>query len=122
MLLYLFNYDGPRIIEKSHFDKVFQVWSSFSVSDIDYDGELDVEEIRMMWWLIEGRCPDKAKLEREISHIDTDGSGTIDRIEWLSYICAPPEPGQTSLGNKNYYDFDMRTHFENSDESGDGLI
>ena len=61
-LFYLFTYDGQKIIEKNVFDKVFQVWSSFSANDIDNDGELDVEEIRMMWWLLDGQCPDNAKL------------------------------------------------------------
>ena len=62
MLFYLFTYDGQKIIEKSVYDKVFQVWSSFTANDINNDGELDVEEIRMMWWLLDGNCPDNAKL------------------------------------------------------------
>ena len=61
-LSYLFTYDGQKIIEKNVFDKVFKVWSSFSANDINNDGELDVEEIRMMWWLLDGVCPDNAKL------------------------------------------------------------
>ena len=47
-----------------------------------------------MWWLIDGKKPVKAKLEREIKLMDTDGNGVIDRLEWLSYLCSPTEPGQ----------------------------
>lgn len=44
--------------------------------------------------------------------MDTDGNGVIDRLEWLSYLCSPTEPGQQSLGSKDYYDFELRELFE----------
>ena len=75
------------------FIKIMKVWSTFSANDINNDNELDVVEIKMMMWLMEGTKPINQRVQREISIIDTDGSGTIDRIEWLTYVCAPMEPG-----------------------------
>ena len=69
------------------------VWAAFSANDINNDNELDVNEIKMMWWLLDNKKPINAKLEREIKIMDIDGNGTIDRLEWLSYLCSPQMPG-----------------------------
>lgn len=53
-------------------------------------------------------------VEREMEVMDADGSGTIDRIEWVSYL-AGPATGIYQLGNKDYYDFDLREMFEKYD-------
>ena len=42
------------------------VWSTFTANDINNDNELDVNEIKMMWWLLDGKKPINSKLEREI--------------------------------------------------------
>ena len=69
------------------------VWSTFSANDINNDNELDTDEIKMMMWLLEDKKPSNLRVKQEIGNIDADGSGTVDRIEWLEYICAPNEPG-----------------------------
>ena len=65
------------------------VWSTFTANDINNDNELDVNEIKMMWWLLDGKKPINSKLEREIQIMDSDQNGTVDRLEWLSYLCSP---------------------------------
>ena len=44
-LVYLLTYNGDQIIEQSAFDKIMQIWASFSANDINNDNELDVTEI-----------------------------------------------------------------------------
>ena len=56
-----------------------------------------------------------------MSIMDVDYSNSIDRIEWCSYLSAPKSVSH-SLGNMDYYDFDMREFFDAIDENGDGLI
>lgn len=46
--------------------------------------------------------------------MDADSNGSIDRIEWVSYLAGPPL-GIYQLGNKDYYDFDLREIFEKYD-------
>lgn len=36
--------------------------------------------------------------------MDEDQSGTIDRIEWVSYLGAPVIP-ENAIGNIDYFDF-----------------
>ena len=48
--------------------------------------------------------------------IDRDGSGTIDRIEFISYLVSPNEQG---IG---YFDFNLRKSFEKFDANKDGRI
>ena len=47
---------------------------------------------------LDNKKPINSKLEREIKIMDTDGNGTIDRLEWLSYLCSPQMPGSDTLG------------------------
>ena len=54
--------------------------------------------------------------------MDTDGNGTIDRLEWLAYLCSPVEAGSNQLGSKDYYDFELREYFERVDLDKDGLV
>ena len=58
-----------------------------------------------------------------MSIMDVDYSGSIDRIEWCSYLNAPKDSSSLyQLGNMDYYDFDMREFFDTLDTNGDGLI
>ena len=53
--------------------------------------------------------------------MDRDHSNTIDRIEWISYLCAPIV-NIYQLGNMDYYDFEMRELFDEIDKDKDGLV
>ena len=85
----LITYNGETIVAHEEFMRVMKVWSTFTANDINNDNELDVTEIQMMMWLLEGAKPINARVVREIGIIDTDSSGSVDRIEWMSYVCAP---------------------------------
>jgi len=52
----------------------------------------------------------------EMDSIDKDGNGTIDRIEFISYLVSPNEKGV------GYFDFDLRKAFEKFDRNKDGRI
>ena len=108
-------YNGEQIIEEKVYQKIMAVWSSFSANDINNDNELDLGEIKMLWWLIEGQKPSNAVLEREMRVMDTDGNGSIDRIEWLAYLVSPKDPNAEALGNKDYFDFELRENFSKAD-------
>ena len=56
-LYYLISYSGEQVIEKAAFMKIMQVWAAFSANDINNDNELDVVEIKLMMWLMEGARP-----------------------------------------------------------------
>ena len=71
------------------FKKVMMTWSAFTANDINNDNLLDIREMKMLVWLHTNSKPSQAKLEREMSIMDVDYSGSIDRIEWCSYLNAP---------------------------------
>lgn len=56
-LYQLMSYSGELVIAKEAFIKIMQVWTTFSANDINNDNELDVDEIKMMIWLLEGKKP-----------------------------------------------------------------
>ena len=107
----IMTYDGEQIIRQDVFESIMSIWSSFSANDINNDNQLDLGEIKMLWWLIEGQKPTNSVMEREMRVMDTDGNGQIDRMEWMAYLISPKEPGQTNKGNMNHFDFDLRDNF-----------
>ena len=53
--------------------------------------------------------------------MDSDQSGTVDRMEWVSYLAAPTL-SIYQMGNKDYYDFELREMFEKYNKNKNGLI
>ena len=49
--------------------------------------------------------------------MDADGSGTIDRLEWLAYLCSSSLEQQ-----RDYYDFNLRSIFEQADKKKKGEL
>ena len=121
-LLYILNYEGQTIVSEVDFLRVMETWSAFSANDINNDNMLDLHEIKMLIWLISKEKPTVSELEREMNIMDRDHSHTIDRIEWMSYLCAPVKQSMYQLGNMDYYDFEMRALFESKDVNHDGRL
>ena len=115
-LYYLFDYEGEAIIGEKRFKHVMAIWSAFSANDINNDNELDSNEVKTLFWLFDGAKPTMEKIQRETAIMDSDKSGTIDRLEWLAYLCS------SGTGNKDYYDFELRAMFEKADADKDGQI
>ncbi len=53
--------------------------------------------------------------------MDEDQSGTIDRIEWVSYLSAPIIH-DNAIGNIDYYDFKLLDLFERIDRDNSGSM
>ena len=87
-LYFLFNYEGDSIINEISFNNIMKIWSAFSANDLNNDNELDAYELKTLFMLFDGQKPSKERIEREKIIMDADGSGTIDRLEWLAYLCS----------------------------------
>lgn len=120
-LYYLFDYEGDSIISEKQFKHVMKIWSAFSANDINNDNELDSNEVKTLFWLFDDKQPTKEKIQRETMIMDEDKSGTIDRLEWLAYLCSSGVDGATGKG-KSYYDFELREMFEKSDKTKSGQL
>ena len=121
-LYYLFDYEGEAIISDKKFNHIMKIWSAFSANDINSDNELDSHEIKSLFWLFDGKKPSKEKIYRESLIMDVDNSGTIDRLEWLAYLCSTGIDGAQALGSRHYYDFELREMFETADRSKQGNL
>ena len=120
-LYYLFDYNGGVIVSEQQFINVMMIWSVFSANDINNDNELDAHEVKQLFWLFDNKKPTKEKIDRETMIMDADGSGTIDRLEWMAYLCST-STGTGSNGQKDYFDFELRADFEDADKDKDGEI
>ena len=120
-LYYLFDYEGEEIISEKAFMSLMTIWSAFSANDINNDNELDANEVKQLFWLFDSKKPSRDKILRETLIMDTDGSGTIDRLEWMAYLCSSAF-NKSGKGSKDYYDFELRAAFEAVDTDKDGVI
>ena len=59
----------------------------------------------------------KQEIKEAFGLFDTDGSGTIDRLEWLAYLCS-----SSFEYEKDYYDFNLRGMFEQADKKKKGEL
>ena len=50
------------IISEKKFMQIMRIWSAFSANDINNDNELDINELEMMWWLLDGKRPEPVRL------------------------------------------------------------
>ena len=98
-----------------------KVWSAFSANDLNNDNELDAFELKTLFWLFDEKKPSNERIEREKIIMDEDASGTIDRLEWLAYLCSS---GTDVTGEKraDYYDFNLRANFEQADKTKTGTL
>lgn len=80
-------------IQKRDFYDVMKAWCAFSASDINKDNKLSIKELRILLWIYNDEEPSEFKLKEDLKNIDEDKSGTIQREEWLNYLCASNKAG-----------------------------
>jgi Ca2+-binding EF-hand superfamily protein len=116
-LYMLMDYEGHSILSRSDYETIVTPWASFSATDVNDDNELDISELKTLLWLNYGKEPSNLKLQSEMKLIDSDGSGTIDRLEFIKYLVSPD-----SECGAEYFDFELRKAFDRIDIDGDGRI
>ena len=91
--------------------------AAFVACDSDGGGNLDLDELKTLFWLVEGKEPEHSRISKELEAIDTDKGGSIDRVEWISYLISP-DP----IRGGSYFDFKLRDKFLKFDTNHDGNI
>jgi hypothetical protein len=88
-----------------------RAWASFSATDVNNDNELDIQELKTLIWLSDGEEPDDRRVSKDLKLIDEDGSGTIDRMEWVSYLSSP-----------DGFNYELKAIYDLNDVNNDGVI
>ena len=115
-LYLIMDYNNKGAISETEYLTIMKPWSSFSATDINNDNELDVVELKTLIWLTDGEEPDGKRVAKDLKLIDDDGSGTIDRIEWIQYLASPTGQGSS------YFDFNLKNLFDKYDVDKDGSV
>jgi Ca2+-binding EF-hand superfamily protein len=113
----LMDYEKLDIVEEKDYLAVMKPWSAFSACDINNDNELSTEEMEKLFWLCEGQRPLISRVQHDMKTIDADGSGTIDRIEWMMYLVTPDPSSKLET-----YDLHLRSLFDKFDLDRNGKI
>ena len=82
-LFMILDYENKGAVSEFEFYTVMKPWASFSATDINNDNELDSMELKTLIWLIDEEEPLESRVQRDLKLMDRDGSGTIDRLEWI---------------------------------------
>ena len=115
-LYLIMDYNGKGAINEKEFMTIMRPWASFSATDINNDNELDVYELKTLIWLMDNEEPDDRRVQKDLKLIDDDGSGTIDRLEWIQYLATPDGEGA------DFFDFNLKTMFDENDKDHDGSV
>jgi len=110
-------YDGNKVMKLRDYEQIMLPMACFSATDINDDNELDISELKNLFWLLDGKEPENARVLKEMNNIDKDGGGSVDRLEWIQYLVSP-DP----VTGASYFDFELRNSFLTFDDDGDGYI
>ena len=117
-LYVILDYEDKGAVSELEFFGVMKPWASFSATDINNDNELDASELKTMIWLVEEVEPSEARVQRDLKLIDADGSGTIDRLEYIQFLSSPIEI--SGDGERAHFDFELKKKFDSHDLDKDG--
>lgn len=65
------------VISEADYYSIMRPWASFSATDINGDGELDVIELKWLIWLMNDEEPTEYRVQRDMKAIDADKSGYV---------------------------------------------
>lgn len=116
-LFVILDRDDKGAVCEADYLNVMRPWASFSATDINNDNELDAQELKTLIWLVDGIEPTEARVQRDLRLIDSDGSGTIDRLEYIKHLLFTDG---ASTG-KDHFDYNLKNTFDNFDKDKDGL-
>lgn len=112
----LLNYGGREIISEEDFEAIISPMAVFSAADINNTNELDIRDLKILLWLFEGKEPTPLRVQQEMVAIDTDGGGTLDRLEFIKYLVSGGADGE------EFFDYELRRKFDSHDQDKNGSI
>lgn len=96
------DYSNKGLVSHETYTGIMRAWASFSAVDINNTNELDANELKTLFWILEDNEPDERRIQQELKLLDEDGGGTVDRLEYISYLMSPPGEGSA------YFDLNLK--------------
>lgn len=85
-LFAILDIDKKGVISENDFYSIMRPWASFSATDINGDGELDVIELKCLIWLMNDEEPTEYRVQRDMKAIDADKSGYVGKRTFINLI------------------------------------
>ena len=112
--------DKPWVQYKISQEEYDHVMCTFMTFDTDMSGELDKSELaRMCKWLNYPHSP--ADIDAMFRAMDSDGSGTLDLHEFVTYMQdhRPTPELEYGISHRKYQEVLMQFHHYDADDSGE---
>ena len=94
-----------------------KAWAAFTATDINNDGNLDKNELKFLIYAYDGTKADVFRIEHELKIMDKDGSGQINRDEWLNFLSTDP-----NNSGKRIFRSNLRSLFSKFDKDNSGYL
>ena len=80
--------NGYGVVSLYEFHNIIKPLASFIATDVNSTNELETNQVKTLLWLCEKEEPSEKRVEHDVLMIDEDGSGTVDKGEWINYYLA----------------------------------
>ncbi|KAL3659835.1 hypothetical protein V7S43_015137 [Phytophthora oleae] len=109
--------ESSTLISMDAFFLVISPYAAFLAADDDGTHSIDVEELKILIWLLRGSEPSQTVVESFMKSIDVNHDGSLSAIEWVSYALETnKETGSQSFANQ------IHLLFATSDLNGDAML
>jgi len=105
------------MISKTPYLDIMKAWAAFTATDINNDGNLDKNELKFLIYAYDGTKADIFRIEHELKIMDKDGSGCINRDEWLNFLSTDP-----NNSGKRIFRSNLRNLFSKYDKDNSGIL
>ena len=65
-LYMVMDYSNKGLVDHETYTEIMRAWASFSAVDINNDNSLDIMELKMLIWAMEGKEPDEQRMQMEM--------------------------------------------------------
>ena len=109
--------NSVSVIGKNAYIDIMKAWAAFTATDINNDGNLDRNELKFLIYAYDGTKADVFRIEHELKIMDKDGSGQINRDEWLNFLSTDP-----NNSGKRIFRSNLRSLFSKFDKDNSGYL
>lgn len=107
----------PAMIRMDVFCTVMSSYVAFLAADEDQQHQIDLQELRVLLWLIRGKEPATGVVDSVMKALDKDHNGQLSALEWVSYALE----SDRRTGNLTFTTY-MQLLFTRADRNNDAVL
>ena len=66
----IMTYEGNQVVKAQNYYAIMLPMACFSATDVNFDNELDISELKSLFWLLDNKEPENSRVLKEMEMID----------------------------------------------------